>query len=270
MVKTISSIQNDLIRSTKQLQEKSRARKKRKLFVIEGARELDMAIRSGYYINTVMFCSEIISASKVNELISSGAKAADIIEVTKKVYEHLSHRKSTEGILSIAKHKHVDLSSLNLSKNPLILVAEGIEKPGNLGALLRTADAANIDAVILADTAVDLYNPNVIRSSVGCVFSNQIAQGSSDEVIAFLKQKQIRLFSAVLSDKSKHYYQLNYSVPTAIAVGTEATGLSELWQKEAQENVMIPMSGKIDSLNVSVSAAILIFEAKRQRSLSLK
>ena len=150
------------------------------------------------------------------------------------------------------------------SDNPLILVAQAPEKPGNIGALLRTADAANLDAVIIADPKSDLYGPNIIRSSVGCVFTNNIALGSTQEVLDFLEEKGIAIFCAALS-ASVPYAEMDYTGPTAIVVGTESDGLTTEWLAHSHQNVIIPMQGEIDSMNVSVSAAILIFEAKRQR-----
>ena len=148
--------------------------------------------------------------------------------------------------------------------NPLILVAEAPEKPGNIGALLRTADAANVDAVIIANPKTDLYNPNIIRSSVGCVFTNQIATGTTQEVIEFLNNHNINIYCAALN-ASADYHTQDFTKPTAIVVGTEATGLSSEWLKNSTQNIIIPMQGEIDSMNVSVAAGILIFEAKRQR-----
>ena len=166
--------------------------------------------------------------------------------------------------MAVAQSKSLHLSDLKLSKNPLVLIAEAPEKPGNIGALLRTADAANIDAVIIANPKSDLYNPNIVRSSVGCLFTRQIATGTSEEVIAFLKENQIAFYSATLQN-SNEYHKVDYTTPTAIVVGTEATGLTEIWRRESTQNIIIPMQGEIDSMNVSVAAAILLFEAKRQR-----
>jgi TrmH family RNA methyltransferase len=143
-------------------------------------------------------------------------------------------------------------------------VAEAPEKPGNIGALLRTADAANLDAVIIANPKSDMYNPNIVRSSVGCLFTNPIATGSTSEIIAYLQQKNIAIFCATLQDSASYHTQ-NFNQPTAIVVGTEATGLSNEWRDAATKNIIIPMQGEIDSMNVSVAAAVLIFEAKRQR-----
>ncbi|HSM64135.1 MAG TPA: RNA methyltransferase, partial [Gillisia sp.] len=154
---------------------------------------------------------------------------------------------------------------LNLnSENSLILVAEAPEKPGNIGALLRTADAAKVDAVIIANPKTDLFNPNIIRSSVGCVFTNKIALGTTSEIIDFLKEHDISMYAAALQ-ASKNYSEIDFTKSSAIIVGAEATGLSKEWIDNSTQNIIIPMSGEIDSMNVSVAAGILIFEAKRQR-----
>jgi RNA methyltransferase, TrmH family len=166
--------------------------------------------------------------------------------------------------LAVAKTKPNAISDLKLSSNPLILVAEAPEKPGNIGAILRTADAANLDAVIIANPKSDMYNPNIVRSSVGCLFTTQIATGTTQEIIAFLKEKEINIYAATLQNPTSYHTQ-DYTLPTALVVGTEATGLSEEWRKAATQNIIIPMQGEIDSMNVSVAAAVLIFEAKRQR-----
>lgn len=266
MTKEISSLQNDLVKEIIQLQEKSRTRKKKGLFVIEGEREISLAIDGGYEIRQLLFCEEIIDKKIIDHLLLPYFdKPPEVIKLSVKVYQKLAHRKTTEGVIAITVSKSLDLKDLTFSNIPLILVAEASEKPGNIGALLRTADAAHLDAVIIANPKTDLYNPNIIRSSVGCVFTNQIATGSTDEILKLLKDKQINIYTAALDPRSVPYQTIDYKKPSAIVVGTEATGLSEQWLKNASENVIIPMQGKIDSLNVSVSAAILIFEAKRQR-----
>ncbi|HEX9826858.1 MAG TPA: RNA methyltransferase [Flavobacteriaceae bacterium] len=263
MTKEISSVQNAYIKQLILIKEKSRVRKKTGLFLIEGLREITLALKGGYHIDTILFYPEIISEEHVNTITNN---QIDTIEISKEVYQRLAHRDKTEGILAVAKSKPHTLNDLNLtSKNLLILVAEAPEKPGNIGALLRTADAANIDAVIIANPKSDLYNPNTIRSSVGCVFTNQIAMGSTSEIIRFLKDSHIHIYCATLQ-ASKLYTTQDFTKPTAIVVGTEATGLSEEWLKHSTQNIIIPMQGEIDSMNVSVAAGILIFEAKRQRN----
>jgi len=261
--KEITSIQNPLIKEILQLQEKSRARKKSGLFIIEGKREISLALKGNYRIRKLLFCDVIFNE---NELDSFTNDSVETIKISTLIYRKIAQRDSTEGLIAIAESKELSLKDINLkNKNPLILVAEAPEKPGNIGALLRTADAANVDAVFIVNPKTDLYNPNIIRSSVGCIFTNQIATGNTSEIISFLKENKIAIYCAALQ-ASVNYNAQNFTVPTAIIVGTEATGLSEEWLQNSTQNIKIPMQGQIDSLNVSVSAAILIFEAKRQRN----
>jgi TrmH family RNA methyltransferase len=260
-MKQITSVQNPYIKSLIQLQEKAKVRKQTGTFLIEGQREIDLALKGGYEIETILICTVLVQHF---ENLNINSSKFQLIEISKEVYQKLAYRDTTEGILAIAKTKSLSLSELKLSKNPLILVGEAIEKPGNVGAILRTADAANVDAVIIANPKSDLYNPNIVRSSVGCLFTRQIATGTTEEVIAYLKANNINIYSATLQDSTEYHTQ-NYTTPTALVVGTEATGLSEKWRTESTKNIIIPMQGEIDSMNVSVAAAILLFEAKRQR-----
>ena len=255
----ITSTQNALIKKIIQLQEKSRLRKKEGLFIIEGKREIDLAIAGGYELDTVLIYEDLYQPdSPLSETIRH-------IKISKEVFQKIAYRSSTEGIIAIAKSKSSAIASMQFNtKNPLVLVAEAPEKPGNIGAILRTADAANVDAIIIANPKTDLYNPNIIRSSVGCVFTNTIGVGSTSEIIDFLKEHQINIYAATLQN-SNAYHLENYKEATAIVVGTEAEGLSEAWRNAARKNIIIPMQGAIDSMNVSVAAGILIFEAKRQR-----
>lgn len=264
MNKQISSVHNPLIKELFQLREKSRVRKNTGRFLIEGQREISLAIKGGYEFETLLFCTELIDDAEVKELTRSHVNN---IEVSLEVYQKLAYRSTTEGVIAVVKAKELILSNIKFdtTTTPLILVAEAPEKPGNIGALLRTADAANIDAVLIANPKTDLYNPNIIRSSVGCVFTNQIGIGTTAEIIEFLKSKSVNIYCAALLDSSENYDQQDYTKPTAIVVGTEATGLSNNWLENATKNIIIPMQGEIDSMNVSVSAGILIFEAKRQR-----
>jgi len=262
MHKQITSLQNPLIKQILLLQEKSRERRKSGLFIIEGQREIELAIKGGYTIKTLLFCSEIVSEEYI---VSFSDIDTEIIEISLEVYKKAAYRSTTEGVMAIAKSKIGAIKQLKIkSKNPLILIAEAPEKPGNIGAILRTADAANLDAVIIANPKTDLYNPNIIRSSIGCVFTNTIAVGSTAEIIAFLKENDISIYSAILQE-SVPYQTCDYTKSTAIVVGTESVGLSQEWRDKSQKNIFIPMQGEIDSMNVSVAAGILIFEAKRQR-----
>jgi TrmH family RNA methyltransferase len=264
-IKEISSIHNPLVKSIVALKEKSRERKKNGLFVIEGVKELELAIKGQYSLKTILFYPELIGSDSILELIQGISPKPEIITISRDIFQKLAHRGTTEGLLAIAVTKEHSLESLKFKNNsPLILVAEAPEKPGNIGALLRTADAADLDAVIIANPKSDLYNPNIIRSSVGCVFTTDIAVGSAEEIIQFLMAHNISINCAALT-ASKPYTEVDFTKGTAIVVGTESTGLSEQWLNKSSQNIIIPMHGEIDSMNVSVSAAILIFEARRQR-----
>lgn len=266
MLKNISSFQNPLIKKVLLLQEKAKERKKSSLFIIEGKREIKLALKGGYKINTLLFCSDIISENDVSNFLNTDVN--NLIEISIEVYKKIAYRTSTEGIIAISESKDLSLSNLKLKNhNQLILVAEAPEKPGNIGAILRTADAANVDAVIIANPKTDIYNPNIIRSSIGCVFTNKIAQGNTSEIITFLKNKNISIYSAILQE-SEVYYNCNFIESTAIVVGTESTGLSSQWRDESKKNIHIPMQGEIDSMNVSVATGILLFEVKKQRNFN--
>jgi TrmH family RNA methyltransferase len=259
-MKQITSAQNPYIKSLVLLQEKAKARKQSGTFLIEGIREIELAIKGNYEIETILICQELTSLPENLKIY----KSENLIDVSKEIYQKLAYRDTTEGIIAVAKTKSHQLSDLKFPENPLILVMESIEKPGNIGAMLRTCDAANVDAVIIANPKTDLYNPNMVRSSVGCLFTNQIAVASTDESIAFLQENNIHFYSATLQNSTSYHTQ-NFTKPTALVVGTEATGLTEPWREKATQNIIIPMQGEIDSMNVSVAAAILLFEAKRQR-----
>lgn len=267
MPKQITSTQNSFIKSLIPLREKQRARRDSGSFIIEGQREITLAIKHGYEIRYLLLCPELLNDKDLSNWEAS--KAGQHIEISKEVYSKLALRHSTEGVIAVASAKSHDLQALRLtSKAPLLLVAEAPEKPGNIGALLRTADAAGLDAVIIANPRTDLYNPNIVRSSVGCLFSNQIGMGTTSEVLDYLNKNNINAFAACLED-ALPYHKQDFCKPTAIVVGTEAEGLSEHWLSQAKARIKIPMHGSIDSMNVSVAAGILIFEAKRQRNFNL-
>ncbi len=265
MHKQITSAQNSYIKELVQLKEKSRLRKQTQTFLIEGLREISLAIQGNYVIQTILAAKSIIDNSTIEKLLNSVNYPIEMIEISNDIYQKLALRESTEGILAVAKSKDLSLKTIVFkNENPLILVTEAPEKPGNIGALLRTADAAGIDAVLIANPKTDIYNPNIIRSSIGCVFTTQIATGTTSEIILFLKEHNINIYTAALS-ASVEYQTVDYKKPSAIIVGTEATGLTDEWLKNTAKNIIIPMRGAIDSMNVSVSAAIILFEAVRQR-----
>ena len=257
---TITSTQNPKVKSLLSL-EKPRERKKQGLFIIEGKKEIRMALDADYKIGNLFFCEDIIRIEELNELRASDKL---LIPVSKEVFEKIAVREHSGGVLAVAEQKTHRLDQIKLSKNPLLLILESVEKPGNLGAILRTADAAGVDAVIISDPQTDFYNPNVIRSSIGCVFTMQLASASSDETIEFLKKNNISIYCTYLK-ASRPYHAIDFTGPSAIVMGTESTGLSDAWVKNSETNIIIPMAGKIDSLNVSTAAAVVVFEAKRQR-----
>lgn len=257
---TITSTQNPKIKNLLAL-EKPRERRKQCLFVIEGTREIRLAIEAGYKVGNLFFCEEIVSKTDLDIL---GRDDKLLIPVSREVFEKIAVREGSGGVVAVAEQKTHKLEDIRLSENPLVLVLESVEKPGNLGAILRTADAAGIDAVIICDPHTDFYNPNVIRSSIGCIFTKQTASATSEEAIAWLKEKKIKIFCTSLK-ASQPYHVIDYTTSCAIVMGTEATGLSDRWLTNSDGNIIIPMQGKIDSMNVSTATAVMIFEAKRQR-----
>ena len=254
----ISSLQNQKVKQLVLLQQKSSERRQSDLFVVEGLRELRHCVSKGYEIESLFFCLQLLT-EQIDDL-----RAEQIYEVTPQVYEKIAYRGSTEGVMAVMRMKHLRLEDLQLREQPLIVVLESVEKPGNLGAVLRSADAAGADAVVVCDPLTDLYNPNLIRASIGALFTVPTVATDSATCIQFLKQRGIRILTAQLQD-SELYYDTDMRCGTAIVMGTEATGLTNQWREAADAHIRIPMCGRLDSLNVSVSAAILLFEAVRQR-----
>lgn len=253
----ITSAQNPRIRHLLALQQKSSLRREEERFVVEGRRELDHCLAAGYELDEVFVCPDVAP--------DAGLCGGRQWLIPSHVYERVAYRGSTEGIIAVVRSRALSLADLSLSANPLLMVLERVEKPGNLGAVLRSADAAGADAVIICDPLTDLYNPNLIRASIGAVFSVPVVACTSTECIQFLKAAGIRILTAQLQD-SRLYYDINMTLPTALVMGTEATGLTPQWREAADAHIRIPMLGRLDSLNVSVSAAILLFEVVRQRT----
>lgn len=267
-IEQITSAQNQKIKDLLMLQEKSKARREKGLFIVEGRRELEHCLNAGYRPHTLFVCEEIIGTDAIDELVAlvsaDKERESAMIMVPKAIYDKIAYRGGTEGVVAEIVAKHKNLSGLKLRENPLIVVLEGVEKPGNLGAVLRSADAAGADAVIICDPLTDLYNPNLIRSSIGAAFTVPVVAASSEETIEWLKANDIQILTAQLQD-SEWYYDTPMTCGTALVMGTEATGLTNIWREAADAHIKIPMLGRLDSLNVSVSAAILLFEAVRQR-----
>lgn len=261
---SITSSQNPKIKELIALQQKSSERRKSGLFVLEGLRELQHCMSAGFSADSVFVCPDILgNGPEVRSLLAS-VPGNRVFEVSKEVYGKIAYREGTEGIIAEVRAKDNSLEGLQLPDNPLVLVAENVEKPGNLGAMLRTCDAAGADAFIICDPKTDLYNPNLIRASLGAAFTVPCAICSSPEAISFLKKRGISILTAQLQD-STTYYNRDMRGATAIVAGTEDKGLSGQWREAADAHIRIPMLGKLDSLNVSVSAAILLYEAVRQR-----
>lgn len=243
---------------------KNNKRKASNSFIVEGKKNINLCHDFGFKFIEIIICSEIISDDNIN-YINNNYKNIIIYDFSLSLYQELIYKKKSDGLLALVKSKDNSLESFKISKNPYILIAESPEKPGNIGALLRTADAAGLDGLIIANPKTELYNPNAIRSSLGSIFTMQIATASTDEIIRFLKKNNIKIFSTFV-ENSKNYLNINYKQACAIIVGTESSSLSKSWLLESDELISIPMKGEMDSLNLSVSAAIVIFEGLKQRN----
>lgn len=252
----ITSKSNPKIKNVVKLQKSSERREQNRI-IIEGRREIERAVACGFVVDTLFICNEILSA-EVN------IEANTIDEVSLEVFEKIAYREGSDGLLAVAIPKYADLNDFKPKKNPLIIVLETVEKPGNLGAVMRTADAAGVDAVIIADPRTDLFNPNAIRASIGTIFSVPLFSCSSEECIEWLKANDIKIYCTYLK-ASIDYLEADFREGSAIVMGTEATGISDIWVEAADQNLIIPMNGIADSLNVSVTTAIVVFEAIRQR-----
>ena len=268
-IESITSAQNPKIKELLALQEKSKERRKKGLFVVEGRRELLHCIEAEFEPHTLFVCRDILSDKDFDKILGAieenfCGSTYPIIEISQQLYDKVAYRGGTEGIIAEMHCKELSLEGLKMKENPLVVILESVEKPGNLGAVLRSADASGVDAVIVCDPLTDMYNPNLIRSSIGAIFTVPVATASSEDTIAWLKSKGIKIYTAQLQD-SEWYYDTDMKGGTAIVMGTEATGLTNIWRKAADAHIKIPMLGRLDSLNVSVSAAILMYEAVRQR-----
>jgi len=247
------------------LREKPRERKQQNRIVIEGIREITLALKAGFSVTQLIYCKELIPEPDLNEIQTLAFGPMELVEVSVEIYNRLAWRKDHEGAIALAIPKRIQFNDLKFGPSPLFLVLESVEKPGNLGALLRTADAANLDGVIICDPQTDIYNPNAIRSGIGCIFTMPVVTSTTTETITWLRSNKIRIFGTALT-ATRFYHETDLRGPSAIIMGSEAFGLSPTWLDESDELIKIPMNGKIDSMNVSTSAAIVIFEALRQRN----
>lgn len=227
--------------------------------MVEGVKEITYAIKSGYQPLSMFVCTDIFG----HDVEIGGAN--ELYNISKEVYEKISYRSGSDGIIAVFKAEMKTLDSLDFGESPFFIVVESIEKPGNLGAIIRTADGSGADGVIICNERTDIFNPNVIRSSVGTVFSKQVVAASNSEVYNFLEKHGISAYGAMLSEDSESYTKVDFSAPSAVILGTEHEGLSDFWKARVKP-IMIPMLGANDSLNVSNAAAVLAYEAVRQRT----
>ena len=261
----IQSRQNDQIKNLVKLRER-KYRDRQERFLVEGMRELGHALNSGHELETIYYCPEYFPTDQHTQLIhkTRSNKEPQLVRVSKEAFAKATYREGPDGLIAVAKQQAHSIQELNVSANPLLLILEGIEKPGNLGAILRSADGAGADAIILVDCLLDLYNPNAIRASQGVFFSVPIVNAEKSYLIKWLSDKQIQCF-ATTPDTTKLHWSADYKAPTAFLFGNESKGLSQFWLDQAKQQIRIPMAGKADSLNVSASVAICLYEARRQR-----
>ncbi len=256
----ITSLQNQQIKEVVKLRE-GKCRREVGLFLIDGRREIERAIQSGIRVDKVFYMPDRCPESLLTALRQSGG---ELIDVSAPVMAKVSFGNRDEGVVAVAFRPQGDLDNLKLSDNPLIAVAEGVEKPGNIGALLRSVDGAGLDARIVADCKTDVFDPNSVRASLGTIFSVPVVETSSEEAYNWLKKKNFRIFAA-RCDSSIPYTTADFTIPCAIAVGAEADGLTNVWSGPEVQAIHLPMNGIADSLNVSVAAAVCYYEAIRQR-----
>ena len=262
-MKVIVSTKNLELKKMLLLYKKSRERKKQGLFIIEGEREIINALKSNYILEKI-FLEEGVSFNNVN--IKNAINNTPTIVVEKKTFKKISIRSGGEKIIAIARSKSHELKTLNLSRKSLIVVIEEPEKPGNIGALYRTAAAAKIDAIIISNPKTDFYNPNSIRSSLGDIFKIPTAIESNENVVSFLRKREFNIFTTFIKLGSARYDEFDYQLPCALVIGSESEGLSNFWSKVASENLVIPMAKTSNSINLSVAAGILIYEAIRKNN----
>ena len=251
----IESLQNEKIKNLNRLITDNRFRKKSGIFVVEGKQENERALQFGFENIEFYICENIFGINHPEGKIHF---------VSSQVYEKLAYRGSSEGIIGIYKTKEFNLNEFSPEENASVIVVESVEKPGNLGAILRSCEAFGIDALIVTDTKVDFYNPNVLRSSVGCFFGMNVFSASNEETLAFLQKNNFKIYTTFMDESAEDLYQKNFSEKSALFFGTEHSGLSDFWLNKG-ENILIPMAGTIDSLNLSNAVAITCYEILRQK-----
>ncbi len=258
----IDSPSNDDVKTLVRLKQR-RIRDRTQLFLIEGRREIERALAGGVYVQQLYLCPDYLRPDAM-ALIDAQNPNTEIVELSKVAFEKVSYRGTPDGFLAVAATRQQSLADLSLSEAPLLLVIDGLEKPGNVGALLRTADGADLDAVILTGAGTDLYNPNVIRASMGSVFSRPVIAAAATETVTLLRDRGITVVTTSPSAEQL-YWDIDYRLGVALVLGAEHEGLASDWFEGADERVAIPMHGLADSLNVATSGALLVYEALRQR-----
>jgi len=251
----IESLQNDKIKSLSRLISDNRYRKKSEVFVVEGKQENERARKFGF---------EIVEYYINEEIFGNTVPEGKTHFVSKNIYEKIAYRGTSEGIIGVYKTKNQEISDFVPKENATVIIVESIEKPGNLGAILRSCEAFGIDALIVTDTKVDVYNPNVVRSSVGCIFGMKIFQSTNEKVFEFLNENQFSIYTTIMDKSSEDLAARNFNKKSAVIFGTEHSGLSDFWIGKGK-NTLIPMSGTIDSLNLSNAVAITCYETLRQK-----
>jgi TrmH family RNA methyltransferase len=261
----IQSRQNDQVKNLVKLRERKH-RDRQSRFLVEGLREIGHALAAGFEITHLYTCTDFFPSDAHAEFVDGQRKQAafPVIGMSPDAFSKASHREGPDGLIAVAIQQNSLLNDIKLSDPPLLLVLEGIEKPGNLGAILRSADGAGVDAVILVDCVLDLYNPNAIRSSQGLLFALPIVSTQRDSLVNWLDAKQITI-CATTPDTSKLHWDIDYSRGVALFMGSESKGLSRFWLDRAAQKIRIPMAGQADSLNVAAAAAVCLYEARRQR-----
>ncbi len=264
MIEEITSMQNSKVKQAIQLANR-RTRNQTNFFLIEGYRELSRAVQAKIKVISLFICPNLFLGTNEKALIEQiRQNKAPIYHCSESVFKKISYRDRPDGLIAIAQQMNYPLRSMQLSPNAFVVIAEAIEKPGNLGTILRSADAAGVDGVMVCDRCTDIYNPNVVRASVGTLFTTSVVEATSQEVLDLMREHKIKIVAATPS-ASQEFTQADLTGPIAIAVGTEQLGLSDFWMKQADICVRIPMHGIADSLNVATATTLLLYEVIRQR-----
>ena len=261
-----TSFGNNEIKFFTSLKTKSIFRKKNSLFYVEGEKYFFKAIKSGFKIEKIYTTLDGLNKISFDEKFKS-IDLSTVTTIKNKILESILFRPKSSKIIALFKQKKLTLKSFDLKKNEIILILDSIEKPGNIGGIFRTADATKIDYIIISNPKTDIYNPNIIKSSEGAIFNLKITESNDDEIFRFLEKNKIKLYCTSLSNKTKLFTKVSFLKSFAIAFGSEDKGLSQKWLNKSNENIIIPMFGQSDSLNVSVTSSIIIYEALKQRKI---